>query len=141
MNRSIHSARVDEAGFTLVELLVTIAIMALAFVVILGAIGVFFRSSSVHRAAANLDGAARTYVERLEGATYDTTCPMDYSGVAVPAGYTAQVDAQNWTGTTPAAFAPCPAADTGAQQLTVTLTDTASGQRDQFVIVKRNPSP
>ena len=43
----LRSVRRDEqAGFTLVELLVTMTIMALAFTVILGAISVFFASTT-----------------------------------------------------------------------------------------------
>ncbi len=51
MMSRLRSVRRDEqAGFTLVELLVTMSIMAIAFVVILGAISVFFSSTRVHRA-------------------------------------------------------------------------------------------
>jgi prepilin-type N-terminal cleavage/methylation domain-containing protein len=128
-----------QAGVTLVELLVTIAIMAIAFIVVLSAISVFTRSTSIHRASADLDGAMRTYSERLSAATYDATCPIDYSAVPVPTGYTAAVEAKNWTGATPAAFSACPSSDLGAQQLTVTLTHTASEQTDQLLIVKRKP--
>ena len=66
MMTRLRSVRRDEqAGFTLVELLVTMTIMAIAFVVILGAISVFFSSTRVHRASADLDAAMRTYVEKL----------------------------------------------------------------------------
>ena len=49
MNRLRSVRRDEQAGFTLVELLVTMSIMAIAFVVILGAISVFFSSTRVHR--------------------------------------------------------------------------------------------
>jgi prepilin-type N-terminal cleavage/methylation domain-containing protein len=130
-------AGTHEAGFTLIELLVAIAIMAIAFVVVLGAISVFWRSTSIHRSTADLDGAVRTYSERLATAPYDAACPVDYSAVPVPTGYAASISPAVWTGATPAAFSPCPAADLGVQQLTVALTHTASGQRDEFVVVKR----
>lgn len=138
----IRSFRRDEqAGFTLVELLVTVTIMAISFVVILTAMAVFIRSTTVQRASADLDGAMRTYVERIAAATYDPTCPTDYGSVAVPAGFTASIQVRYWDGNpTPAGFAAtCPATDKGSQQVTVMLTRVANGQTDQLVIVKRQP--
>jgi prepilin-type N-terminal cleavage/methylation domain-containing protein len=130
-----------QAGFTLVELLVTVTIMSIAFVVILGAIGVFMRSSSVEHSAADLDRATRTYAERLRAATYVSCAGISsYPGVAAPPGFTAAITSvKYWNGSatgTNFGSGPCPA-DNGAQQLTVRITRTADGQQDQFVIVKR----
>ena len=133
------SHRDDDAGFTLIELLVTVTIMSLAFVIILGAIAVFMRSTGVQRASADLDGAMRTYVERLEATGYDDMhCPADYSAVPVPTGFTAVVQVKYWDGNpAPANYGPtCPANDKGAQQLTVTLKRVSNGQQDSLVIVK-----
>jgi prepilin-type N-terminal cleavage/methylation domain-containing protein len=132
-----RTASTDESGMTLLEITVTITIMAIVFVVVLGAISVFTRSTTVHRSSAELDRATRTYVERLDAAAYDGACPVSYAEVTTPAGYTASVTAKNWTGTTPAVFAPCPAADIGSQQLTITVTETRTGQRQEVVVVKR----
>ena len=129
----LRSLRRDEqAGFTLVELLVTMTIMALAFTVILGAISVFFASTRVHRASADLDAAMRTYVEKLNDA--------GYSAVPVPSGFTASIQTKYWDGNpAPAAYGTiCATPDKGAQQLTVTLTRNADGQKDSLVIVKRD---
>src|SRR5262249_16798571 len=61
----------DEAGFTLGELLVTVTIMGISFVIILGGIAVFSRATTVQRGSADLDTAMRTYVEQLVAAPYD----------------------------------------------------------------------
>jgi prepilin-type N-terminal cleavage/methylation domain-containing protein len=134
-------SRTADAGFTLVELLVTVAIMGIAFVVILSGIGVFEHSRTIHRSSAELDRATRTYAERLAGANYDATCPTDYGGVAVPPGFNASVQVKYWDGNaTPAGYgATCPPIDRGTQQLTVAMTETSSGQSDQLVFVKRQP--
>jgi prepilin-type N-terminal cleavage/methylation domain-containing protein len=131
--------RADDSGFTLVELLIAVSLMAIGFVVILTAIGVFSQATSAHRTSAELDRAARTYAERLSGAAYDS-CPADYSSVAVPSGFTSSVTIRYWNGTTtPATFvAACP--DRGIQQLAITLTPASGGNhQDQLVIVKRQP--
>jgi prepilin-type N-terminal cleavage/methylation domain-containing protein len=142
----LRSARRDEqAGFTLVELLVTITIMSLSFVVILGAIAVFLRTTSVHRTSADLDGAMRTYVERLDAVSY-ASCAPAYSVPAanLPTGFLTKfqptVTVKYWDGNpAPAGYgSACTAmTDAGAQQLTVTLRRATNGQQDSIVILKR----
>lgn len=143
--RFCASRRDDDAGFTLVELLVTVTIMSLAFMIILGAISVFMRSTTVQRTSADLDGAMRTYVERLDAVAY-TPCASSYavSAANLPAGFLAKfqptVTAKYWDGNpSPAGYGTsCTAAtDKGAQQLTVTMQRVSNGQQDSFVIVKR----
>jgi prepilin-type N-terminal cleavage/methylation domain-containing protein len=135
--RSLRS-RDEQAGFTLVEILVTVTIMGLAFVVILGAIGVFFSSTRVHRSSADLDAAMRTYVEKLNAAPYATACPAGYGGVAAPSGFTVAVQVDYWDGIpSPTGWGPDCAAATGAQRLTVTLKQSSTGQSDSLVVVKR----
>jgi prepilin-type N-terminal cleavage/methylation domain-containing protein len=137
--RSRARRRDDEAGFTLVELLVTVTIMGISFVIILGGIAVFSRATTVQRGSADLDTAMRTYVEQLVAAPYDASCGANYSGVAVPAGYTANIQVKYWDGNAiPAAFSTsCPGSDNGAQQLVVVLTNSDASQRDSLTIVKR----
>jgi prepilin-type N-terminal cleavage/methylation domain-containing protein len=137
--RSRARRRDDEAGFTLVELLVTVTIMGISFVIILGGIAVFSRATTVQRGSADLDTAMRTYVEQLAAAPYDASCGANYGSVAVPAGYTGNIEVKYWDGNaTPAAYSTsCPGSDNGAQQLVVALTNSDASQRDSLTIVKR----
>ena len=131
-----------EDGFTLVEILVTVVIMSLAFVTLLEGLAVFFHSGTVRRTVASLDSATRTYAAALNSDTY-TDCSASYAGSS-PTGTSATVTIDYWNGdTAPASFADratCLAnGDHGAQRLRITLTDTATSQTDQLTIVKRKP--
>jgi hypothetical protein len=115
--------------------------MGIGFVVILSGIAVFLRSTTVQRSSADLDRAIRTYSERLSNTAYDGTCPTDYTAVPVPSGFTSTLSISYWDGNaSPAAFvATCPPSDRGVQRVAVTLTQASSGQRDQLLVVKRQP--
>jgi prepilin-type N-terminal cleavage/methylation domain-containing protein len=131
-----------EAGFTLVEVMVTVTIMSLAFVTILEGQAVFFHSTTVRRATASLDTAARSYSTALNNVAY-VDCANSYAPVP-QAGSTAAVAIDYWNGDiAPASFTDrttCLAnGDHGVQRLRLTLTDTATSQVDQLTIVKRKP--
>jgi prepilin-type N-terminal cleavage/methylation domain-containing protein len=131
-----------EAGFTLVEVMVTVTIMTLAFVTILEGAAVFFHSTTVRRATATLDTAVRSYSTSLNNAAY-VDCAAAY-GASPDAGTTASVAIGYWNGdNAPASFTDrttCLAnGDQGVQRLQFTLTDTATSQTDQLTIVKRKP--
>jgi prepilin-type N-terminal cleavage/methylation domain-containing protein len=131
----VSNGRQAERGFSLVELLVTVVIMGVAFTAVLSAIGTFHRTSTVHRETANFDFALRTYTAQLAAAPYVTSCPASYN-VSAPAGYTPSITVRYWNGSPTASYgSSCPAADTGSQQLTVTLTK--NGRSDTVSIVKR----
>jgi prepilin-type N-terminal cleavage/methylation domain-containing protein len=140
----VRRSREQESGFTLIELLVTVALMSIGLLVVFGGIGMFLRSTTVHRSSADTDQALRTYAEQIASpaTAYNGTCPTDYSGaVPVPTGFTASIQAKYWDGNeSPAGYSStCPANDKGAQQLTITLTRTADSRQDTLVIVKRQP--
>ena len=136
--------RDDQAGFTLVELLVTVTLMGITFIIVLGAISTFSRATSVQRTASDLDGALRTYVERLNDVGY-ANCASTYAVAAgnLPSGYLSKyqptVTVKYWNGDPNASYGPsCPSPDAGAQQLTVQLKSTATGQQDSLTVVKRS---
>ncbi len=132
----------SQDGFTLVEVMMTVMIMSIAFVTILEGEAVFFHTTTIRHATASLDTAARNYATALDNAPY-ADCAASYP--APPgAGTTAAVAIDYWTGSAaPASFAnrtACVAnGDQGAQRLTITMTDTGSSQTDQLTIVKRKP--
>ncbi len=132
----------SQDGFTLVEVMMTVMIMSIAFVTILEGEAVFFHTTTIRHTTASLDTAARNYAAALDNAPY-VDCAAAYAATA-DAGTTAAVAIDYWTGTaTPAAFtdrATCLAhGEQGAQRLKITMTDTSSTQSDQLTIVKRKP--
>jgi prepilin-type N-terminal cleavage/methylation domain-containing protein len=141
--RRASSRNRHDEGFTLVELLVTVTIMALTFMVLFGAISVFVKSTTVHRTTADLDRATRSYVEQLDGVAY-ANCATSYSVAPsdLPADFSTKfqpaITVKYWDGTpAPAGFTTsCPATDLGVQQLTLTMTRVGDGQQDQLTIVK-----
>ena len=131
-----------EDGFTLVEILVTVVIMSLAFVTLLEGLAVFFHSGTVRRTVASLDSDSRSYAAALNADAY-ADCATGYA-VSAPAGTSSAVTIDYWNGdASPASFsdrATCLAnGDQGAQRLRITLTDTATSQTDELTIVKRKP--
>ena len=143
--------RRDQRGETLLELLVTVAIMGTAFVGILAGIGMTFVATDSHRQDATAETVLRSYAERLEdpaGVPYvNCAAPATYqtpSGFSLPAaGWTASVTkVLAWQGNNPPKFtATCPTADKGLQQLTLTVKSPAGTHQSTatVVIVKRRP--
>jgi len=132
----------SQGGFTLVEIMVTVLIMTIAFVTILEGEAVFFQSSKIRRTTASLDGVTRSYATALDNLAY-VDCAPAYAAAA-PAGTSAAVTIDYWNGdTAPASFADratCLAnGEQGAQRLKITMTDTATSQTDHLTIVKRKP--
>lgn len=146
------SRRAGELGETLVELLVTVAIMGTAFVGILAGIGTTFMATGSHRQDATAEAVVRSYAERMKdptGMVYVSCATSATYGVpngfSVPAGgWTATVSTLlYWQGdTAPATFtaAAC-STDKGLQQLTLTVTSPPGDHQATatVVIVKRKP--
>ena len=136
------TGRGPRGGFTLVEVMVTVTIMSLAFVTILEGQAVFFHSTTVRRATASLDTGVRSYSTALTNVAY-VNCAASYA-TAAPAGTTATVTIDYWNGdAAPASFTDRPTClangDQGAQRVQILLTDTATSQTDQLTMVKRKP--
>ncbi|MGV9266166.1 type IV pilus modification PilV family protein [Kitasatospora sp. NPDC003701] len=114
-----------EEGETLVEALVTVTLLGVAFVAILGGIGTAIISSATQRKVTGADSIVRSAAERVVSSPY-VPCARGYETPAPPAGYTVTVEVEYWDGV--GAFGrPCPTADTGVQK--VTLTVHATGPR------------
>ena len=124
----------SEAGETLAEVLVTIAILGLAVTVIVGALGTALKASAIHRNHATIDTVARSAAETLK----DRKLAWNASGTyTVPgsSGITVDVHARCWNGDTPATFGACPNSDRGLQQLTVTAD--GGGVTEVVTVLKR----
>jgi prepilin-type N-terminal cleavage/methylation domain-containing protein len=82
-------------GFTLVEVLVALAILTAAVATIVAALGTAGNTSDRHRKQAQDEVVVRAWAEALEGAAYQTTCTTAVStsytaatlAVTIPTGY------------------------------------------------------
>jgi prepilin-type N-terminal cleavage/methylation domain-containing protein len=138
-----------QAGVSLVELLVSISILGVAFVAILGAVSANFAADDLHRQLTTADTWLRRYGEAVHAAPYVACArPVNYRPAldpAPPPGFARRlVSVEYWDGNATAAFggsrAACiSAGDTGIQRVTIRVT-TAGRARpvaETLVIFKR----
>lgn len=143
--------RNHENGETLLELLVSVAIMGTAFVAILAGIGTTLIATDSHRQQATTEAVLRSYAERILDPT-----DVAYVACATTANYASptgfSLPATGWSasvtsvlarqGDSPPTFAAsCPSPDKGLQQLTLRVQSPAGQHRatETVVIVKRKP--
>ena len=143
----------SEDGFSLAEIIITVAIVSITFVALLTAMQVTVTVSAAHRTASIADTILRSSAELVKdpvrSAYIDCAGPGAYllSSVPAPAGYTASVtEVRYWTGTLPSggAYEPiftgsCPATDQGLQRITLSVA-SSDGAVQTVQIVKRKPS-
>ncbi|WP_328314361.1 type II secretion system protein [Streptomyces sp. NBC_00442] len=117
--RRPHRLRRGEEGETLVEVLVAVVLMGVAFVTILGGIGTAIISSVAQQKVTGADSVIRSAAEKVVADPY-VSCATTYATPTPPAGYTVTVTIEYWDGA--GAFGrPCPAVDTGVQKVTLTV--------------------
>lgn len=131
-----------DRGVTLIELLVTIAIMGIAFASVLGGMGLFVKTESVQRANAQLDTEIRTYAEQLLGQPYVKCAEPAKPEYVAPVGYTSTLTMAYWDGTWdgnnppwPGFTESCNGGDHGLQRLTIVMR-TSNGVSGTLVVVK-----
>ena len=138
-------AHTDE-GFTLIEVIISIALISIAFVGILSAVSGLVLSGAENKNAAAVQAAVRnaaTFIQSFDGAAYipcGQVAPTpaqayqtDLAGASLPAGLTATIqptDVQFWDGGAlpQAGFTPgCPGAgDQGLESVRVTVSSAGS---------------
>jgi len=122
-----------EAGESLAELVVTIAIMGLAVVILVGGLGTAILASSEHRNHATAETVVRSAAETLKARDFAYVPGGTYS-LPAQSGITPSVSTVCMNGATyPPMVVSCPAG--GLQQLTVSAT--ANGVTESVVIYKR----
>ncbi len=136
-----------ERGETLIELLVTVVIMGLAFGAILAGVGIAIASSDSHRQEATAEGVLRSYAERLTDSKdvpyVPCASPGDYANVPgfdVPSGWTVSITNIAYLQANPAnPYGGGCSSDLGAQQLTLEAESphTKNAAVERVVIVKR----
>lgn len=126
------SAARRDGGESLIELLLAIAIMGIAFTAVLAGLATSVRGSGIHRTITEAGGYARDAIENVSNPVANpwNPCASTYSvGSAVPAGYTAAVRVDYWNGTTFVSSVPAGCL-TSVQLQRVTVTVTANNGQD-----------
>ena len=133
-----------EAGDTLIEVLVAMVIMGIAFVIIVGGIGTAILGSNLQKQQAGADVALRTAAEAMP---YQP-CPATYVPGSVP-GFDLTATVNYWNTSTKkfdleaADLDDCPVVDIGLQLVTLTATPVPTGGRaaspQELQFVKRGP--
>lgn len=131
-----------EAGETLVETLVAVAILGIAGVSILGGLMASIVGSDYHRHQATAETLVRAAAEAVKGATYQP-CPATYTLPSPGAGFASAITrVEYWSGTTvgnPNAFLPncVTAGDQGLQRITLTVTAADGRGTETIQVLKR----
>lgn len=135
----------DEDGMTLIEIVVSIAILGLAVAAVMGGMMTSILSADVHRKQATGETVVRAYAElakeyaRLNYAP----CPAGNTynvgfSASAPAGYTAEPVLVEYRAASGAWVPSCPGGTDLVQRLTVVLrsNDARSNESVQFVVRK-----
>jgi len=134
-----------DAGTTLIEALVTIAIMAACFAAILGGVSTQILMSDLHHKQASDQTILRSYADAIEASTTWRACAAvtsDYAPGHVsysdyPGGYTPSATAVKYWDAVSATFKSTCTTDAGLQLVTIQVqTDRATESMD---VVKRCP--
>jgi prepilin-type N-terminal cleavage/methylation domain-containing protein len=127
----------DDAGFTLVEVLLAVSILGLGVLVVVGGMMTSIMVSAQGRRSAEGQTAIRAYAEAVSGTAY-SPCATTYAspGFAVPSGWsTAPVSVSYWNGS---GFVAGCAPDAGLQRVTLRLTSVDGGV-ESLSLAKRAP--
>lgn len=137
--------RQSERGDTLVEVLMAVIVVGVAFVGILMGLGTSIRLSGVDRSNANIRTLLTSSAESVKSQPY-VPCPgvngSSYnpaSGVTVPSGYYLEInELKFWNGTS--FQTTCPATDQGLQLVGVKGESPDAMAKEFLTVVKRSSS-
>lgn len=159
MRRRICEARNEESGWTLVEVLVAVAIVGIAFAAILGGFSTSVMASDIHRKQAGAEDLLVSAAEEIKVKDYVlcTAAPSASLGpytltapAALPAGFTAPPKIEKvelWTGTAWTPWWTSGAAsyvsgacvvDPALQNVTLSVSSADGRASERVSVVKRN---
>jgi prepilin-type N-terminal cleavage/methylation domain-containing protein len=149
----MQMSRRHQDGFTLVELILAIAIMGIVFVAVFSGLATFFKVSASQRSNADMDVVVRQYVEQVSSTqtAYAGCSPGAYGSVTLPPAsgsssysFASGPTVTYWEGDNAATFNPSCATynANGVQLITVTIQHTLGNKTQQSTVrfTKRNPS-
>jgi type II secretory pathway pseudopilin PulG len=135
-----------ERGDTLVEVLITITIVGIAFTGILAGLATAINLSGRHRGQANADVVLVSAAESVKNQAYtqcaSTSSYNPASGVTLPSGWSASnlsiTSVRKWNGTS--FQTSCPTTDQGLQLITISATTPDNKSTESVEVVKRQNS-
>jgi prepilin-type N-terminal cleavage/methylation domain-containing protein len=148
-------ALVEDEGFSLPEVLVTIVIVGVTFTALLGGLITSISVSSLHRKQAAADAVARSAAEWVKDSKANpyqacaTSGTYSFALLPVPSGYSVSIPAggvENWTpGATPfpASYSPqfqtsqAGCTDKGLQRITIDVRSSDSQVSESVQVLKR----
>lgn len=130
-----------DAGFSLVESLVTIALIGIAIVGIMGALGTATTASDLQARQADADAALRSGAELIKSQAY-VACPLvpsydPSSATTAPQMTVTLVSVEHWDGS--AFQSACPVTDGGFQRITIEAASTGGTFERSLQFIKRRP--
>jgi Tfp pilus assembly protein PilV len=109
----------SETGLTIAEVLIALAIFAVVGVTFVSALGTNFKVLTLADQRTTAESLAKTQMEAINNAAYDSTPPYTYSKITgIPAGYDVTIAVALVNPETGAVSA----LDLGVQKVTVTVT-------------------
>lgn len=140
--------RRDEAGDTLIEVLIALAVIGLTAAALLGAFATSISASAEHRRLATIDtvltGFAETATYQIQlqpSPLFQVSCPSSYTlapSFTAPTGYTVAISSvQHWNGTS---FTSCTTGSSTGPQLITATASGPSGSSDSLSFVVADPS-
>ena len=144
--RRIRRRVACQRGESLVELLITITIVGIAFTGILAGLATAINLSGRHRGQANADVVLVSAAESVKNQAYtqcaSTSSYNPTSGVTLPSGWSAShlsiTSVRKWNGTS--FVTTCPSTDQGLQLITITANTPDGNSTESVEIVKRQNS-
>lgn len=126
-----------DAGFSLVELMLAVAILGISALAIVGGMMTSIQVSDLGRRQAEGQTQVRAFAEAVAGAPYSTCATSYATSYAPPAGYGTSMTVAYWDGTS-SFTSTCPT-DTGLQRVTLTVTADDGRGSESVAIAKRRP--